>query len=324
MELAGREGTVNQPPCTGPECANRPVTRRIRGLILARHRPPWPGEPRVRVVEVLVDVVVFGEARIQCAKPHVPAVAVADQRPALQLVAQEPLHVRRKGALRLQVRRALRPVLIHKRNPGERRILRQGNAGVGIDMPQPGPGELPKVRPGQLVRAHQGLEFVRRNRTFAHDAEGFPRNLARNEQVGGDVEAGLLQLGDETIEPIKPDGIQARAVFALPRQTAVMMVEPHGIVAGGGESTHQLAPVLLGLRETGAEAEVRAVKALRHPLLSLELEMVADGHEPPGPASRRRPCGEMAEVQRRTGLDGRRRIERQPGREQHWEQTGHQ
>ena len=143
-----------------------------------------------------------------------------------------------------KVRRSLQEIaevaLVDHREPGERGFVRVAAFGVGVHVVEQRAAELLPVLERARVHRDQDLEGVHRHLAIPVHADLAPRHAARDEQVGGQVEAASDEGGHEVIELLEPSRVQCAwsGVLAL-SQVAFVMVDAQGVVAQPNQALGQ-------------------------------------------------------------------------------------
>ena len=170
--------------------------------------------------------------------------------------------------------------LVHERERGETRLLREAAARVGVHVEHelPRPGEEIGVR--AFVEQCGHLELVLRHVSGTVDADRAPGDRGAGDvEVGGEVEPVAQAGGAQGVEAVLRLRIdRERGRVALRENRALVVVDAHGVEAHarqvGGEAVRGF-----DRRRVRAVDEVDAAEADFLAGAAFELEVVADGDD---------------------------------------------
>lgn len=190
-------------------------------------------------------------------------------------VGERPAVERRQ--LRMLLPRGRQQVFVDHADREDRRLPAVFVSGIRIAVRQELPGERLEVFPDARHQRQGGAKIVQ-----AADFDVrhiLPGRYARGVEVDGHIDAGLLQPGDQVVEPVEPFRVELQPVLRPFGQHHVVVVNPHAVEAEPGQPHRQ--KVRLRMRElVGGPAEIDAVEPDRFAGAFRELEMVPCGDDP--------------------------------------------
>ncbi|MDF3056268.1 MAG: hypothetical protein K0R17_483 [Rariglobus sp.] len=203
--------------------------------------------------------------------------------------------------VRVRIRVAVKNrVFVDAAQRDQRRVILPGESRVRVDVPQKITREILPVLAGLIDEVDEELELLPMLHGPAQGREHLPC-FARHVEIGGQVNAALLQAEKQMVKLVHLDGIELRRplVHCL-RQLRVMMMKTHRVVTARREAIGQPAGGGL-VGKVGLPAKVDPVKAHRFVRALFENEFpVADDQSP---------------VFSRRAIEQRREVERRPRRD---------